>query len=193
MWQYTLRSDSVIFCLHSPDKAKTISLFNNQFNCLYLLMQLISISVASSSLHHLQRSGSKCNVHLSWGHSLKLGRGTASCFLVLLHFTSRSLLFLGLFFILNGLVCFHWLLIVLVHYSQSFHNSPIQASTKVLVNIILCGIYQNQASREPGNRLKFLWHMPLYQGRRTICKLGHMKHLEYSIIPQGKCKLNSNR
>lgn len=116
MWQYTLRTDSVIFCLHSPDKAKTISLFNSQFNCLYLLMQLISISVASSSLHCLQRSGSKCNVHLSWGHSLKLGRGTASRFLVLLHFTSRSLLFLGLFFILNGLVCFHWLLIVLVHY-----------------------------------------------------------------------------
>lgn len=146
-------------------KTKMI-LFNNQFNWLYILMQLIYISVIASFFYH-QYSASKCNMHYDAGeHNMKLGRANSSRASSLLHFT---LFYFSLddFSFLLGYVRLHWLFIGLSYiiiFSELLHSPP----NPVFVNIMLLGSNQNQESRELGKRIKFLWDIPLYQGHRVI-------------------------
>lgn len=73
-----------VFVVVIRPKTKII-LFNNSFNCLYLLIQLINISVASS-FHHLQYLGNKNNIYFCWEHNVKLGRGHISSLCSVLYY-----------------------------------------------------------------------------------------------------------
>lgn len=135
--------------------------------------------------YHIQYSGNKCNIHYdAEEQNMKLWWG--SCFFILLLFI---LLYFSLDYFLFSLesVCFCWLLIGLWHiviflYLLQVSNAPLQECFNKYDS---WGSNKNQVSWRPGNRLKLLWNKSI-RAQGHICKLGHMKCPEYSIVPQGR-------
>lgn len=97
-----------VFIFMMKPKTKPI-LFNNQFNWLHLLMQLINISAAPTTFNIQAIS----ITHTHAGKQCEIGEGRQqSWFLTLFHFVLFYFSWDYFLFPL-GKVCFHWLLISL--------------------------------------------------------------------------------